>query len=126
MICTDLIPQGPSKTYYDITSQIFSFSFKSGWFEFMNLMNFSPLCVSTLLRCVRRYENHLNRCHPCSSAISPCGRFIATGSEDNCVSCTTLGFHIYCVLHSPLCSRLQSCCVSDSQIVCKHDLTRLL
>ncbi|XP_020488469.2 WD repeat-containing protein 27 [Labrus bergylta] len=36
------------------------------------------------LRCVRRYENHLNRCHPCSSAISPCGRFIATGSEDNC------------------------------------------
>ncbi|XP_039996129.1 WD repeat-containing protein 27 isoform X2 [Xiphias gladius] len=36
------------------------------------------------LRCVRRYENHLNRCHPCSSAISPCGRFIASGSEDNC------------------------------------------
>ncbi|KAA8583911.1 hypothetical protein FQN60_015119, partial [Etheostoma spectabile] len=35
------------------------------------------------LRCVRRYENHLNRCHPCSSAISPCGRFIASGSEDN-------------------------------------------
>ncbi|XP_058507143.1 WD repeat-containing protein 27 isoform X1 [Solea solea] len=36
------------------------------------------------LRCVRRYENHLNRCHPCSSAISPCGRYIASGSEDNC------------------------------------------
>ncbi|XP_036980535.1 WD repeat-containing protein 27 isoform X6 [Acanthopagrus latus] len=36
------------------------------------------------LRCVRRYENHVNRCHPCSSAISPCGRFIASGSEDNC------------------------------------------
>ncbi|XP_054456736.1 WD repeat-containing protein 27 [Anoplopoma fimbria] len=36
------------------------------------------------MRCVRRYENHLNRCHPCSSAISPCGRFIASGSEDNC------------------------------------------
>ncbi|KAG7230144.1 hypothetical protein INR49_009864, partial [Caranx melampygus] len=36
------------------------------------------------LRCVRRYENHLNRCHPCSSAISPCGQFIASGSEDNC------------------------------------------
>ncbi|XP_076021503.1 WD repeat-containing protein 27 [Genypterus blacodes] len=35
-------------------------------------------------RCVRRYENHLNRCHPCTSAISPCGRFIASGSEDNC------------------------------------------
>uniref|UniRef100_A0A667ZLP8 Uncharacterized protein n=1 Tax=Myripristis murdjan TaxID=586833 RepID=A0A667ZLP8_9TELE len=36
------------------------------------------------LRCIRRYESHLNRCHPCSSAISPCGRFIASGSEDNC------------------------------------------
>ncbi|XP_028279249.1 WD repeat-containing protein 27 [Parambassis ranga] len=36
------------------------------------------------LRCVQRYDNHLNRCHPCSSAISPCGRFIASGSEDHC------------------------------------------
>ncbi|XP_068597701.1 WD repeat-containing protein 27 [Brachionichthys hirsutus] len=36
------------------------------------------------LRCVRRYDNHLNRCHPCLSAISPCGRFFASGSEDNC------------------------------------------
>ncbi|XP_029305795.1 WD repeat-containing protein 27 isoform X2 [Cottoperca gobio] len=36
------------------------------------------------LRCVRRYDNHLNRCHPCSSSVSPCGRFIASGSEDNC------------------------------------------
>ncbi|XP_034041297.1 WD repeat-containing protein 27 [Thalassophryne amazonica] len=36
------------------------------------------------IRCVRRYDNHLNRCHPCTAAISPCGRFIASGSEDNC------------------------------------------
>ncbi|XP_017268277.1 WD repeat-containing protein 27 [Kryptolebias marmoratus] len=36
------------------------------------------------LRCVRRYENHANRCQPCSSAISPCGRFIVCGSEDKC------------------------------------------
>ncbi|XP_053731885.1 WD repeat-containing protein 27 isoform X1 [Synchiropus splendidus] len=36
------------------------------------------------LRCVRRYDNHVNRCHPCASAISPCGQFIACGSEDNC------------------------------------------
>ncbi|KAL0983864.1 hypothetical protein UPYG_G00133990 [Umbra pygmaea] len=35
-------------------------------------------------RCVRRYENHVNRCHPCTTAFSPCGRFIASGSEDNC------------------------------------------
>ncbi|KAJ8385477.1 hypothetical protein AAFF_G00185730 [Aldrovandia affinis] len=48
------------------------------------------------LSCVRRYEGHMNRCHPCSSAFSPCGRYIATGSEDNCAyiydvrSCTYL------------------------------------
>ncbi|XP_061602047.1 WD repeat-containing protein 27 [Cololabis saira] len=36
------------------------------------------------MRCVRRYENHVNRCHPCSSVFSPCGRFIASGSEDKC------------------------------------------
>ncbi|XP_051936090.1 WD repeat-containing protein 27 isoform X2 [Hippocampus zosterae] len=36
------------------------------------------------LRCVRRYDNHVNRCHSCSSAISPCGRFVACGSEDKC------------------------------------------
>ncbi|XP_055083469.1 WD repeat-containing protein 27 [Periophthalmus magnuspinnatus] len=36
------------------------------------------------LRCVRRYENHVNRCHSCSCALSPCGHYIATGSEDNC------------------------------------------
>lgn len=33
-------------------------------------------------RCVRRYESHVNRCHQCTAAFSPCGRFIATGSED--------------------------------------------
>ncbi|XP_048061421.1 WD repeat-containing protein 27 isoform X5 [Megalobrama amblycephala] len=35
-------------------------------------------------RCVRRYESHINRCHHCTAAFSPCGRFIATGSEDHC------------------------------------------
>ncbi|XP_074531549.1 WD repeat-containing protein 27 isoform X2 [Halichoeres trimaculatus] len=47
------------------------------------------------LRCVRRFENHLNRCHPCSSAISPCGRFIATGSEDNCLLTGTLDGNLH-------------------------------
>ncbi|XP_067379433.1 WD repeat-containing protein 27 isoform X2 [Channa argus] len=42
------------------------------------------------LRCVRRYETHLNRSHLCSSAFSPCGRFIASGSEDNCLLTGTL------------------------------------
>ncbi|XP_076868454.1 WD repeat-containing protein 27 isoform X3 [Brachyhypopomus gauderio] len=35
-------------------------------------------------RCVRRYESHVNRRHWCTGAMSPCGRYIATGSEDNC------------------------------------------
>ncbi|XP_026870034.2 WD repeat-containing protein 27 isoform X2 [Electrophorus electricus] len=35
-------------------------------------------------RCVRRYESHLNRRHCCTVAVSPCGRYVATGSEDNC------------------------------------------
>lgn len=43
-------------------------------------------------RCVRRYEGHLNRVHPCGLAFSPCGRFIATGSEDKCVSSSFI-FH---------------------------------
>ncbi|XP_054826140.1 WD repeat-containing protein 27 [Eublepharis macularius] len=36
------------------------------------------------LRCERRFEGHRNRCHPCGIAISPCGQFIACGSEDKC------------------------------------------
>ncbi|XP_040206849.1 WD repeat-containing protein 27 [Rana temporaria] len=36
------------------------------------------------LRCVRRFEGHVNRHLPCGIAISPCGRFIACGSEDRC------------------------------------------
>ncbi|KYO18746.1 WD repeat-containing protein 27 isoform A [Alligator mississippiensis] len=36
------------------------------------------------LRCERRFEGHVNRCHPCGIAVSPCGRFIASGSEDKC------------------------------------------
>ncbi|XP_075718845.1 WD repeat-containing protein 27 [Rhinoderma darwinii] len=36
------------------------------------------------LRCVRRYEGHLNRYQSCGVAISPCGRFITCGSEDKC------------------------------------------
>lgn len=34
-------------------------------------------------RCVRRYDNHVNRCHHCTAVFSPCGRFIAAGSEDH-------------------------------------------
>ncbi|XP_048155592.1 WD repeat-containing protein 27 [Corvus hawaiiensis] len=34
------------------------------------------------LRCERRFEGHSSRCHPCGIAVSPCGRFIASGSDD--------------------------------------------
>nr|XP_060609750.1 WD repeat-containing protein 27 [Anolis sagrei ordinatus]XP_060609752.1 WD repeat-containing protein 27 [Anolis sagrei ordinatus] len=36
------------------------------------------------LRCERRFEGHSSRCHPCGIAVSPCGQFIASGSEDKC------------------------------------------
>uniref|UniRef100_UPI00398EF949 WD repeat-containing protein 27 isoform X2 n=1 Tax=Pristiophorus japonicus TaxID=55135 RepID=UPI00398EF949 len=43
------------------------------------------------LRSVRRYEGHQNRCQPCGIALSPCGRFLATGSEDKCAYLFELG-----------------------------------
>ncbi|XP_060686690.1 WD repeat-containing protein 27 [Hemiscyllium ocellatum] len=43
------------------------------------------------LRSVRRYEGHHNRCHPCKIALSPCGRFLVTGSEDKCAYLFELG-----------------------------------
>ncbi|KAM8809808.1 LOW QUALITY PROTEIN: WD repeat-containing protein 27 [Eudromia elegans] len=34
------------------------------------------------LRCEHRFEGHVSRCHPCGIAVSPCGQFIASGSDD--------------------------------------------
>ncbi|XP_064269996.1 WD repeat-containing protein 27 isoform X2 [Passer domesticus] len=34
------------------------------------------------LRCERRFEGHSSHCYPCGIAVSPCGRFIASGSDD--------------------------------------------
>ncbi|KAK2507164.1 hypothetical protein MC885_012842 [Smutsia gigantea] len=34
------------------------------------------------LRCVRRFEGHVSRCHPCGIAFSPCGRYLACGADD--------------------------------------------
>lgn len=71
--CLKLFPPGPSYTYVHIDRSADS-----------NQVTVFHMHLSS--RCTRRYENHVNRCQPCSAAISPCGRFIATGSEDNCVS----------------------------------------
>uniref|UniRef100_A0A4X2LKX8 Uncharacterized protein n=1 Tax=Vombatus ursinus TaxID=29139 RepID=A0A4X2LKX8_VOMUR len=43
------------------------------------------------LRCERRFEGHLNRCHPCAISISPCGRYVASGSEDKYVYIYEMG-----------------------------------
>ncbi|KAM6467668.1 WD repeat-containing protein 27 isoform 2-T2 [Liasis olivaceus] len=42
------------------------------------------------LRCERRFEGHSCRCHPCGISVSPCGQFIACGSEDKCLITATL------------------------------------
>ncbi|XP_068926568.1 WD repeat-containing protein 27 [Petaurus breviceps papuanus] len=44
------------------------------------------------LRCERRFEGHLNRCHPCAVSISPCGRYIACGSDDKHAYIYEMGF----------------------------------
>uniref|UniRef100_A0A8C0F3I7 WD repeat domain 27 n=1 Tax=Bubo bubo TaxID=30461 RepID=A0A8C0F3I7_BUBBB len=36
------------------------------------------------LKCERRFEGHHSCCYPCGIAVSPCGRFIASGSDDKC------------------------------------------
>ncbi|WAR20183.1 WDR27-like protein [Mya arenaria] len=58
----------------------FSKEIQSAQFYFMD--KFILMCSGNT--CVRRYEGHLNRVHPCGLAFSPCGRFLATGSEDKC------------------------------------------
>nr|XP_023686026.1 WD repeat-containing protein 27 isoform X3 [Paramormyrops kingsleyae] len=64
-------------------------SFCAQGFDFYNLFLTSAVTDGMklwdlrILRCVRKFEGHQNRCHPCTSAFSPCGRYIATGSEDN-------------------------------------------
>lgn len=36
------------------------------------------------LKCERRFEGHGSRSYPCGIAVSPCGKFIASGSDDKC------------------------------------------
>ena len=56
--------------------------------ECIDTKNTIPQLIhSTLLclyccRCISRFASHLNQAHSVSAIFSPCGRFIATGSED--------------------------------------------
>ena len=36
-------------------------------------------------RCVRRYDCHVNRVHPCAAELSACCRYVAAASEDKSV-----------------------------------------
>uniref|UniRef100_A0A3Q2P1J0 WD repeat domain 27 n=1 Tax=Fundulus heteroclitus TaxID=8078 RepID=A0A3Q2P1J0_FUNHE len=84
-----VVPDAHSRAIHCITQNKGS-TFTSQALESYNLFLTSAVTDGVKLwdlrtmRCVRRYENHVNRCHPCSLAISPCGRFIASGSEDKC------------------------------------------
>eukprot|EP01137_Pigoraptor_chileana_P016279 Opistho-2@72975 len=46
-------------------------------------------------KCVRRFEGHSNRALPVGFAFSPCGRFLATGSEDRCAYVYDIGSGTY-------------------------------
>ena len=46
-------------------------------------------------RCVRRYDGHVNRSQPVGLDISPCARYIATGSEDRSVSRYLFFYYYY-------------------------------
>ncbi|XP_076099773.1 WD repeat-containing protein 27-like isoform X1 [Mytilus galloprovincialis] len=47
-------------------------------------------------RCVRRYEGHQNRAYTCGLDLSPCGRYLATGSEDKTAYIFDLRAGTYC------------------------------
>ncbi|XP_071111369.1 WD repeat-containing protein 27-like [Haliotis cracherodii] len=47
-------------------------------------------------RCVQRLEGHLNQAHTCGLALSPCGKYLATGSEDRLVYVFDLRAGTYC------------------------------
>ncbi|XP_062497700.1 WD repeat-containing protein 27 [Pezoporus occidentalis] len=73
------------------------------------------------LRCERRFEGHSSRCYPCGIAVSPCGRFIASGSDDKYAyiyemrSSTfshKLGGHTESVINVTFSPSSPQCCVS--------------
>ena len=44
------------------------------------------IIINTTISCVRWYTGFINRSLPVRTCFSACGRYIATGSEENAVS----------------------------------------
>ncbi|XP_054018449.1 WD repeat-containing protein 27 [Dryobates pubescens] len=84
---TAVIPEVHTRSVYQICQNKGS-SFSTQQPEAYNLfMTTAPgdgikLWDLRTLKCERRFEGHSNRCYPCGIAVSPCGRFIASGSDD--------------------------------------------
>uniref|UniRef100_A0A8C6N757 Uncharacterized protein n=1 Tax=Melopsittacus undulatus TaxID=13146 RepID=A0A8C6N757_MELUD len=50
--------------------------------EAKNIVDSNRVLICSKDGCERRFEGHSSRCYPCGIAVSPCGRFIASGSDD--------------------------------------------
>lgn len=71
-------------------------------------------------RCIQRYEGHANRAYQCGIALSPCGRFLCTGSEDKSVKiCAHLIYLNVCdVNNQTICFTLFNIAVFVTSAVC--------
>ncbi|XP_054052137.1 WD repeat-containing protein 27 [Rissa tridactyla] len=86
---TAVIPEAHTRSVYQICQNKGS-SFSAQQPEAYNLFMTTAagdgikLWDLRTLRCERRFEGHSSHCYPCGIAVSPCGRFIASGSDDKC------------------------------------------
>uniref|UniRef100_A0A8D0G7K9 WD repeat domain 27 n=1 Tax=Sphenodon punctatus TaxID=8508 RepID=A0A8D0G7K9_SPHPU len=81
---TAVIPDVHSRSVHQICQNKVG---RSSFLTILTLPTVNFVCISVddgLKLCERRFEGHSNRCYPCGITISPCGRFIACGSEDKC------------------------------------------
>lgn len=76
--------------------------------------------------CVRRFEGHLNRTHKIGVALSPCGKFIAQGSEDKSVAIFDISQGSLLAKlhgHSDVVSDVDYCTTNTVLASCSHDST---
>ncbi|PKU47741.1 wd repeat-containing protein 27 [Limosa lapponica baueri] len=86
---TAVIPEAHTRSVYQICQNKGS-SFSTQQPEAYNLFMTTAagdgikLWDLRTLRCERRFEGHSSHRYPCGIAVSPCGQFIASGSDDKC------------------------------------------